>query len=141
MQQILLAVQVLVAVAVIVMVLLQQGRGADAGASFGGGSSGSLFGSRGPASFLAKITGVLAALFFVNSLALAYLAADSGRERSVVERVQPAADTAVPETPASLGSDVPTAPTGSGDVPGAPVSGTGDVPSAPAGAPASGGSQ
>ena len=123
MQQILLAVQVLVAVSVIVTVLLQQGRGADAGASFGGGSSGSLFGSRGPAGFLAKITAVLATLFFINSLALAYLAADVGREGSVVERVQMPVDTADPAS----GGDVPVNPTPStgGDVPAAPAQGGG----------------
>ena len=125
MQQILRGLQVIVAIGVIVIVLLQQGRGADAGASFGGGASGSLFGSRGPASFLAKITAILATVFFVNSLALAYLAADAGRERSVLERVTPATDTSVPVAPASGSSEVPTAPTGSGsDVPSAPAQGS-----------------
>ena len=69
-QQILLAIQVILGLTIIVLVLLQQGRGADAGASFGGGSSGSLFGSRGPASFLARATGLLAAVFFANSIGL-----------------------------------------------------------------------
>ncbi len=84
MQQIFLVVQVLVAVALIAMVMLQQGRGADAGASFGGGASGSLFGSRGPATFLAKITALLAAVFFINSIGLAYLASRAIDQRSVV---------------------------------------------------------
>lgn len=114
MQQVFLGFQVLLAVAIIVLVMLQQGRGADAGASFGGGASGSLFGSRGPASFLAKITGLLAAVFFINSIGLAYLAASSVRSSSVVERVAPAPDTdvpVVPGTPAPGASDsVPTPP-------------------------------
>ena len=127
MQQILLAVQVLLAVSLIVLVLLQQGRGADAGASFGGGASGSLFGSRGPASFLAKITGLLAAAFFANSLGLAYLAAEASRDRSVIERAQPGSEAEVPSLPSGseeAGSDVPANPdAGAGnEVPSAPDS-------------------
>ena len=88
MQQILLIIQILLCVGLVTIVLLQQGRGANAGASFGGGSSGSLFGSRGPASFLSKLTAGLAALFFANSLALAYISGQSVERRSVIERVQ-----------------------------------------------------
>jgi len=107
MQQVLLGFQVLLAAGIIGLVLIQQGRGADAGASFGGGASGSLFGSRGPATFLAKITALAAAIFFVNSIALAYLAADAVRSSgSVVERVAPAPDTDQP----GPASDVPAAP-------------------------------
>ena len=125
MQQILLIVQILICVALVALVLLQQGRGADAGASFGGGSSGSLFGSRGPASFLSKLTAGLAALFFANSLALAYISSQSVERRSVVERVQ---SQSVSETSESPGDD--------GDVPTLPVGGSEptaqDVPQAPA---------
>ena len=119
MQQILLIVQILICLGLVALVLLQQGRGADAGASFGGGSSGSLFGSRGPASFLSKLTAGLAALFFANSLALAYISSQSVERRSVVERVQsesselPAGDADVPVLPAggdSTVQDVPQAP-------------------------------
>ena len=125
MQQILLIVQILICVALVALVLLQQGRGADAGASFGGGSSGSLFGSRGPASFLSKLTAGLAALFFANSLALAYISSQSIERRSVVERVQSQSvseDSALP----SGDGDVPTLPGGSGE------SNALDVPKAPA---------
>ena len=125
MQQILLIIQILICVGLIALVLLQQGRGADAGASFGGGSSGSLFGSRGPASFLSKLTAGLAALFFANSLALAYISSQSVERRSVVERVQ---SQSVSETSASPSED--------GDVPALPGSGSEsavqDVPQAPA---------
>ena len=99
MQQILLGVQIVLAATVIGLVLVQQGRGADAGASFGGGASGSLFGSRGPATFLAKLTGLMATLFFINSIGLAYLAADAVRGQSVVERVAPALDTGTTPDP------------------------------------------
>jgi preprotein translocase subunit SecG len=122
MQQVFLGFQVLLAVAIIVLVMLQQGRGADAGASFGGGSSGSLFGSRGPASFLAKITGLLAMAFFINSIGLAYLAASSVRSSSVVERVAPAPDTDVPVVP---GVPAPVQSDGVPSLPQAPAQGSG----------------
>lgn len=73
MYQALTIIHVVVALAVIGLVLLQQGRGADAGAGFGGASN-SLFGARGAASFLSRTTAVLATLFFVTSLSLAYFA-------------------------------------------------------------------
>ena len=66
-------VHVLSAVSVIVLVLLQHGKGADMGAAFGSGSSGSLFGASGSANFLSRTTGALAAVFFVTSLGLTYL--------------------------------------------------------------------
>ncbi len=65
---------VLVAVGVVVLVLLQQGKGADAGAAFGGGASQTVFGSRGSATFMSKLTAVLAVLFFVTSFILAVFA-------------------------------------------------------------------
>ncbi len=61
---------ILIAAAMIVLILMQRGAGADAGASFGGGGSGTVFGARGSATFLSRATGVLAALFFVISLAM-----------------------------------------------------------------------
>ena len=124
MQQILLIVQILICVGLVALVLLQQGRGADAGASFGGGSSGSLFGSRGPASFLSKLTAGLAALFFANSLALAYISSQSVERRSVVERVQSESMSESSDVPAG-NADVPVLPAG-GD------SSVQDVPQTPA---------
>ncbi|MGA7298537.1 MAG: preprotein translocase subunit SecG, partial [Rhodanobacteraceae bacterium] len=61
---------ILIAAAMIVLILMQRGAGADAGASFGGGGSGTVFGARGSATFLSRATGVLAALFFVISLSM-----------------------------------------------------------------------
>ncbi|GAB2789961.1 preprotein translocase subunit SecG [Halomonas shantousis] len=78
MQIAVLLVHVAIAIALVVLVLLQQGKGAEAGASFGGGSSQTVFGSRGSGGFLAKLTGVLAAVFFATSLVLAYFASQAG---------------------------------------------------------------
>ena len=71
---VLIVLHVLVALAIIGLVLLQHGKGADMGSGFGGGASGSLFGATGSANFLSRTTAVLAAVFFVLSLALAYFA-------------------------------------------------------------------
>lgn len=70
-----IVVQVLSALAIIGLVLLQHGKGADMGAAFGSGSSGSLFGASGSSNFLSRTTGVLAAIFFVCTLGLSYLGA------------------------------------------------------------------
>jgi preprotein translocase subunit SecG len=69
-----LTVHVLVALSIIFLVLLQHGKGADMGAAFGSGSSGSLFGATGSANFLSRTTAALAAVFFLTSLGLAYVA-------------------------------------------------------------------
>lgn len=105
----LVVLQVLVALTLIGIVLLQHGKGADMGASFGGGSSQTLFGSRGSATFLSRMTAVLATVFFVTSLALAYLSAHPRSVRSVTEIVKPAGP-ALP-APQSLPT-VPKAPAG-----------------------------
>ena len=120
MASVLLVVHVLAAVAIVVLVLMQQGRGADMGAAFGGGSQ-TLFGARGSANFLTRITGLLAAVFFVTSLTLAYLYGKGTRPQSVTEQVveqpaQPQAD--IPQAPEAnvqdsntgAASDIPTAP-------------------------------
>ncbi len=73
--QVLTVIHVIVALAIIGIVLLQQGRGADAGAGFGGGASNTVFGARGTASFLSRSTAILAVLFFSTSILLAYLGA------------------------------------------------------------------
>lgn len=72
--------QILVAVALIGFILIQHGKGADAGAAFGSGSSSTVFGSQGSSSFLTKVTTVLVILFLGNSLLLAYLASQSVRQ-------------------------------------------------------------
>ncbi|HYE37168.1 preprotein translocase subunit SecG [Methylocaldum sp.] len=119
MYQALTIIHVVVALAVIGLVLLQQGRGADAGAGFGGGASNSLFGARGAASFLSRSTAVLATLFFVTSLSLAYLA-DKQDNKPVdiidgpgVDQSQRDLPPVVEEPPATDKADVPE----SGDTP------------------------
>lgn len=73
---VILTVHILVALAIIGLVLMQHGKGADMGAAFGSGASGSLFGATGSANFLSRTTGVLAAVFFATSLTLAYVASN-----------------------------------------------------------------
>jgi preprotein translocase subunit SecG len=98
---------VLLAAGIIGLVLLQRGRGADAGAGFGAGASGTVFGSRGSASFLSRTTAVLATLFFVTSLGLAYLLSQQKAPTSVVDRVQLEQPTPEPTAPAT---QMPAAP-------------------------------
>jgi preprotein translocase subunit SecG len=102
-----LVVQMLSAVAMIGLVLVQHGKGADMGASFGSGASGSLFGATGSANFLSRTTAVLAAVFFACTLALAYIGSQRGSVggTSILERAAPAA--------ASAASAVPIAPAAS----------------------------
>lgn len=84
---VLLIAHVFLALILIGLVLLQQGKGADAGAAFGSGASATVFGARGSANFFTRTTAIIATLFFVNSLALAYLARDlSAEPESIVER-------------------------------------------------------
>jgi preprotein translocase subunit SecG len=106
MKEILLVIHVLTAVGIVVFVLLQQGKGADMGAAFGGGASQTLFGARGSATFLSRTTAVLAAIFFATSLALAvvYSHQSGERGRSITEQAPPApapAETAKPTEPAA----------------------------------------
>jgi preprotein translocase subunit SecG len=84
---------VLIALAIIGLVLLQHGKGADMGSGFGGGASGSLFGATGSANFLSRATAVLATVFFLTSLGLAYLASDKPRADAgtVMDAVKPGA--------------------------------------------------
>ena len=82
----LVVIQVLAAISVIGLVLIQHGKGADAGAAFGSGASGTVFGARGSANFLTRATAVCATIFFAVSLSLAYLVqARRGAPESVME--------------------------------------------------------
>ena len=80
-----LIAHVLIAAAIIGLVLLQRGKGADAGAGFGAGASGTVFGARGAANFLSRSTAVMAALFFASSLTLAYLNSNRQPAASLME--------------------------------------------------------
>lgn len=99
-----LAVQMLSALAMIGLILVQHGKGADMGAAFGSGGSGSLFGASGSANFLSRTTGVLAALFFACTLMLAYFGNAQPRTSSSV--LEGAAVTA-PVIPASGAAQIP----------------------------------
>ncbi len=130
---IVLAVQMLSALGMIGLILVQHGKGADMGAAFGSGGSGSLFGASGSANFLSRTTGVLAALFFASTLLLAYFGNVSGRTSSSV--LEGAAVTAPAPAPAASGAaQIPgtSAPAATGTavpVPAAPAaSGAAQIP-------------
>ena len=114
MQQLLLILHVLIAVAIIILVLMQHGRGADVGASFGSGSSNTMFGSSGALPFLMKLTVGLAAAFFITSIALSYLAVKTTSDAQIIK--MPAIP-AAPIAPTNNSSDdlgasfAPTVPT------------------------------
>jgi preprotein translocase subunit SecG len=115
MYQALMVVHVLIALTIVGLVMIQQGRGADAGAGFGGASN-SVFGARGAASFLSRTTAILATLFFVTSLALAYLATNKDNKiqdlMETPQAIEPAKRDLPPvapePAPATNKSDVPT---------------------------------
>jgi preprotein translocase subunit SecG len=88
---VLLTVQILSALAMIGLILVQHGKGADMGAAFGSGTSGSLFGASGSANFLSRSTSALAVVFFVSTLALAYFGSAQPRASSSVLETAPAA--------------------------------------------------
>lgn len=94
-------IHLLVSIGIVVLVLLQHGKGADLGAAFGSGASGSLFGASGSANFLSRATAVLATVFFITSLSLAWLAS---REHSGIDLKQvqkPAPVQTAPAQPAA----------------------------------------
>ncbi|MGB7541019.1 MAG: preprotein translocase subunit SecG [Burkholderiales bacterium] len=96
-----LIVDVIVALCIIGLVLLQHGKGADVGAAFGGGSSGSLFGATGSANFLSRTTAVLAVVFFLTTFALAYFASHKPRAGGgVMETVREQPAVPAPAIPA-----------------------------------------
>jgi preprotein translocase subunit SecG len=111
---------VLLAASIIGLVLIQRGKGADAGAGFGAGASGTVFGARGSGSFLSRATAILATLFFLTSLGLSYLFSQQTAPTSVVDRVQQ-----VPTAPAPA---VGTAPAATQEPPAAPAAAPADAP-------------
>jgi preprotein translocase subunit SecG len=115
---VLVVLHVLMALAIIGLVLLQHGKGADMGSGFGGGASGSLFGATGSANFLSRTTAVLAAIFFVSSLALAYFATQRPAESgSVVDRARPAAEKKAEPAKDAAPVEKPAPPQGEKSVP------------------------
>ncbi len=137
MEQIILVIHVLLAASLIGLVLIQHGKGADMGAAFGSGASGTVFGSQGAGSFLTRSTGVIAALFFATSLTLAYMSGHRDRASSVTdvlatpvatEVVAPATPD-VPSVPGEAMSDFSANP--------AAIDAAGDIPAVPGSVPAS----
>lgn len=127
----LLAIQVISSLSIIVLVLLQQGKGADMGSSFGGGSAGSLFGATGAANFLSRVTKWAAVVFFASTIGLAFVShrtgdsiIDSGIMQGYQSEPAPAAGSAVPQVSGA-------APDASSAVPQVP--GAAAVPQSPAG--------
>ncbi|MBC7483177.1 MAG: preprotein translocase subunit SecG [Rhizobacter sp.] len=117
-----IVLQILAALVMIGLVLIQHGKGADMGASFGSGASGSLFGATGSANFLSRSTAVCAAVFFASTLALAYFSNDRSR---------PATDSVLDRPAASAAASAPL--TGAAQVPGAAsAAGVTSAPVAPA---------
>lgn len=124
METIVIVVHIVVAVAIVGLVLLQQGKGADAGASFGSGSSQTVFGASGSGNFLTKATTIAATLFFITSLSLAIFARENAGTSATTglpivnqdlleETISTQSD--VPQL-----DDVPEAPTTAGDIPAIP---------------------
>ena len=134
---ILLIVQIIVSAGIIVLVLMQHGKGADAGAAFGSGASGTVFGSQGSANFLSRATAILATVFFINSLALAWMVSnrttsfDSVMDAVTTEQVEEAAPANTSDVPAVPGQEASSAEQNS-EVPAAPAASDSEVPAAPA---------
>lgn len=113
-----IVVQVLSALTIIALVLLQHGKGADMGAAFGSGASGSLFGASGSSNFLSKSTGVAAVVFFSATLGLAFLGNRPASDAGVMDRLP------APAIPVPQGEAPPAAPAAAPGTP-APASGAG----------------
>jgi preprotein translocase subunit SecG len=126
---------VLIAAAMIVLILMQRGDGANAGASFGGGSSGTVFGARGAASFLTRTTGVLAGLFFLLSLGMGLYLSKHGVAPNTQQTLGVMAGRAAPASAPATGVPAASAPAASApaqsEVPAAPASAPAEVPAVP----------
>lgn len=114
MQFLVLLFHIIIALGLIALILLQQGKGADMGAGFGSGASGTLFGSRGPASFLMKLTGGLMAAFFITSLTLGYLSGRSAAAQNELSAPIPAQQSTGFVPPVTSGPSNSQQPSGQG---------------------------
>ena len=115
---ILLVVQVLLSISLIVLILMQHGKGADAGAAFGSGASATVFGARGSGNFLSRTTTIIAILFFIVCMGLAYVSSNRATPESVTGSVMSQ------EAPAMDGQDLPPA-IDADDLPPADAAGSG----------------
>ena len=105
-QKAVLIAHTLIALLIIVLVLLQRGKGADAGAAFGAGASGTVFGARGSSSFFSRATAICATLFFVSSLTLAYLSTQATSAPSSLLENAPVVEVEAEEVP-NLNEEMP----------------------------------
>ncbi len=126
MQTILVVVHLFLAIGLIGLILIQHGKGADMGAAFGSGASGTVFGAKGSASFLTRLTAGLATLFFVTSMVMAYFASQRDDGNVVLDVQQPPAVESVeqPQTDVQIppaGSDENAVPAATGDEPAVPA--------------------
>ncbi len=135
MQTILIVMQVFLSLGLIGLILIQHGKGADAGAAFGSGASATVFGARGSGSFLTRTTGIMATMFFLTSMALAYYATKGSEPVTIMDRVDERT-IVVPPPVAAPTSDIPAIPGGASaeptdmpsDVPAVSVPETGLAP-------------
>ena len=100
--QVIIIFHILLGVGIVGLVLMQHGKGADAGAAFGSGSSGTVFGAQGSASFLSRTTAIFAALFFTTSLGLAVLSGYSGKKTDLIESISVEESKTVSDVPLSV---------------------------------------
>jgi preprotein translocase subunit SecG len=123
-ETVLIGVHFLIAVSLIGFILMQHGKGADMGAAFGSGASGSLFGAAGSANFLSRTTAILATVFFLSSLGLTYLATNHEAARDLMQQgVSPKAPATAPKAPDLTPQTAPGAP-----APTDPNSKAGEIP-------------
>jgi preprotein translocase subunit SecG len=111
-QSILMVVHILSAAFIVVLVLIQRGKGADAGAGFGAGASGTVFGARGASTALSRATAILAGVFMVTSLSLAYMGARvvQSEPDTVLDRLAEQESVPAPAAPAQAPAPLPAAP-------------------------------
>ena len=108
MYEILLVSFLIVAISLVLLILIQHGKGADMGASFGAGASATVFGSSGSGNFLTRITAIMAALFFVIALSLAYLTANQNKGvKDTASKIEDITKPAVEEIPATENTGIP----------------------------------
>lgn len=124
MYEILIVVYLIVAIALVGLVLIQQGKGSDMGASFGAGASATLFGSSGAGNFLTRSTAILATLFFVISIFLGSMTANSSKAQNDLGGLVPVAEEQAP----AVEGDMPAADNTDTDVPAEDGSKSSDVP-------------
>ena len=106
MQTLVLVFHIVAAAGLVVLVLLQHGKGADVGAAFGSGASGSVFGATGSANFLSRATAVLAAVFFLTSMGLTYYSATKSGQKGLMAKEKPAPEKSLPaQVPPSVPVD------------------------------------